>query len=105
LGEEGQAGSLTCQGPFAELPVVIDQPGKQPQLHNRAIACGREVGDLADGGGVLVSGNGEGAGLDLARVAGLVQEGPEVADLIFVVEVSGDIDAVPHGPPLAGSCS
>jgi hypothetical protein len=42
-----------------------------------------EVDNLADGGGVLVSGNDEGAGLDLARVAGLVQEGPEVAGLIL----------------------
>ena len=65
-GKKGWAGSLTCQGRFGELPVVIDQPGKQPQVHNRAIARGREVDDLADGGGVLVSGNDEGAGLDLA---------------------------------------
>jgi hypothetical protein len=61
LGKKGWAGSLTGQGPFDELPVVIDQPGKQPQVHNRAIACGREVDDLADGGGVHVSGNDEGA--------------------------------------------
>jgi hypothetical protein len=60
-GKKGRAGSLTCQGPFDKLPVIIHQPGKQPQVHNRAIACGREVDDLADGGGVHVSGNDEGA--------------------------------------------
>jgi hypothetical protein len=73
-GKKGWAGSLTCQGPFDELPVVIDQPGKQPQVHDRAIARGRGINDLADGGGVPVSGKDEGAGLDLAGVAGLVQE-------------------------------
>jgi hypothetical protein len=35
-------------------------------VHDRAIACRREVDDLADGGGVFVSGDDEGAGLDLA---------------------------------------
>jgi hypothetical protein len=63
-------------------------------VHDRAVACGREVDDLADGGGVFVSGDDQGARRDLAGIAGLVEEGPEVAGLILVVEVSGDVDAV-----------
>lgn len=35
-----EAGTLACHCPFDELPVVIDQPRKQPQVHDRAIACG-----------------------------------------------------------------
>jgi hypothetical protein len=50
--------------------------------------------------GVFVSGDNKGAWHDLAGVAGLVEEGPEVAGLILVVEVSGDVDAVHHGRPL-----
>jgi hypothetical protein len=77
LGRRDDAGPgpLTGQGPFDELPVVIDQLGKQPQVHDRAVACRREVDDLADGGGVFVSGDDEGAWFDLAGVAGLVHEG------------------------------
>src|ERR1700692_230952 len=66
----------------------------EPQVHDRAIVCGREVHDLADGGGVFVSGDDEGAWLDLGGLMGLVEEGPDVAGLIPVVEVSGDVDAV-----------
>lgn len=103
--DETWPGPLACQCPFDELPVVIDQPGKEPQVHDRAIACGREVDDQANGGGVFVSGDDEGAWLDLAGVMGLVEEGPDVAGLILVVEISGYVDAVHHGPPLARSCS
>ncbi len=74
-------------------------------MHDRAIAPGRKVDDLADSGGVLVSGDDEGAWLDLTGVASLVEEGPDVAGLILIVEVSGDVDAVHDGPPLARSCS
>jgi hypothetical protein len=80
-----RAGPLACQRPFHELPVVIDQPGKQPQVHNRAIARGRKVDNLAHGSSVFVSSDDEGTWRDLAGVAGLVQEGPEVAGLILVM--------------------
>jgi hypothetical protein len=59
--------------PFDQLPVVIDHPGKEPQVHDRAIACGCEVDDLADGGGFFVSGDHDGAWLDLAGLTGLVE--------------------------------
>lgn len=38
------------------------------------VACGREVDDLADGGGVFVSGDDKGARRDLAGIAGLVEQ-------------------------------
>src|ERR1700730_11935379 len=100
-----RAGQLTCQCPFDELPAVVDKPGKQSQVNDRAIACGREVDDLADGSGVFVSGDDQGAWRDLGGVAGLVEEGPEVTGLTLIVEVGGDVDAVHPGPPLARSWS
>jgi hypothetical protein len=38
-------------------------------VDDRAVACGGEVDDLADGGGVFVTGDYEAAGLDLAEEA------------------------------------
>jgi hypothetical protein len=55
--------SLTCQRPSDELPV-------------RAVLRGLKVDDLADGGGVLVSGDDKGARRDRGGVASLVEEGP-----------------------------
>lgn len=36
---------LTCQCPFDELPVVVDPPGKQSQVHDRAVPRRRKVDD------------------------------------------------------------
>ncbi len=49
--------------------------------------------------------DGEGTWLDLAGVAGFIEEVPDVAGLMLVVKVSGEIDAAHLGPPLARSCS
>ena len=57
-------------GSFDERPVAVDKPGKQPQVHELAVACGREADNLADGGRFFVLGGHEGAWLDLAGVAG-----------------------------------
>jgi len=69
-----------------------------------AVARGSEVDHLAHRRGVFVSGDDEGAGLDLLRVAGLIKEGPDIAGLVFIIEVCGDVDVVHLSPPLARSC-
>jgi hypothetical protein len=51
-------------------------------VHDRAVACGREAGDLADGSRFFVPGGHEGAWLDLAGVAGFVEEVPDVAGAV-----------------------
>jgi hypothetical protein len=55
-----------AQCPSDELPVVADLAGKQPQVHDRAIAHRREIDDLADSGGVFVSSDDKCAWCDLA---------------------------------------
>jgi hypothetical protein len=65
------------------------------------LSCWGEVDHLTDSGGVFVTGDHEGAGLDLAGIAGLVEEGPDVAGFVFVVEVGGDVHVVHLSSPLA----
>jgi hypothetical protein len=69
-----------------------------------AIARRSDVDHFAHRRGVFVAGDDEGAGLYLLWIAGLVEEGPEVARFVFIVEVCGDVDAVDVSPPLARSC-
>jgi hypothetical protein len=52
----------------------------------------------------LIPGNDDGAWFDLPGVAGLIEEGPDVAGLVFIIEVCGDVHAVHLSPPLARSC-
>jgi len=47
-------------------------------VNNGAIPCRHKIDDLADSGGVLVTGYDERAGRDLGRVSGLIQERPQV---------------------------
>jgi hypothetical protein len=51
-----------------------------------AVACRSKVDHFADRRRVLVPGHDDGAGLDVPGVAGLVEKGPDVAGLVFVVE-------------------
>jgi hypothetical protein len=46
------------------------------------------------GDGFLVADNDDGTGPDLGRVARLVEEGPDVTGVVFVVAVRGDVHAV-----------
>src|SRR6266516_6155184 len=86
---------------LGEGEVVVDHTGQHAQVHDGAVAGGYEVDDLADGGGVLVTGDDKRAGNDALRVARLVEEGPDVAGVILVVQVGADVDAVHLKPPLA----
>jgi hypothetical protein len=60
-------------------------------MDDRAVACGNEVDHLAHRGGLLVTGDDKDTRGDLARVAGLVEEGPDAAGLVLVVEIGSDI--------------
>ena len=80
--------------PFYQSSVVLDQAGQEPEVDDDAIARGSEIDHFAHRRGVFVSGDDEGARLDLPRVASLVKEGPDVAGIVFVVEVRGDVHAV-----------
>jgi hypothetical protein len=46
---------------------------------------------------------GNGARLDLYRIASLIEEGPDVAGLVFIIEIGCDVHAVYINPPLARS--
>ena len=48
---------LAGHRPLDQGPVVIDQPGQQPQVHDGAVTGWRQVNDLADRGRVLVAGH------------------------------------------------
>lgn len=58
-----------------------------------------EVDHLAHRRGTFVPGYDDGARLDLCRVTGLIEEGPDVARIVFVVKVRGDVHAVHISPP------
>src|ERR1022692_4446294 len=81
---------------------VAGQAGQQQlQVNDRAVTRRREIDHLVQGGSILAAGDNENPGLDLARVAGLVEEGPDVASLVCVVEVSADVHPVHIGVPVA----
>lgn len=48
-------------------------------MHDHAIARRHEVDDLAHRGGFLVTGDNKSPGMDLGRIMGLIEEGPDVA--------------------------
>src|ERR1022692_1648526 len=81
-----------------QVAVVVDEAGQEPEVDDGDVACRGEVDDLADGGGVGVAGDDERAGSYLGGVAGFVEEGPDVAGVVFVVEVSADVYAVHRQP-------
>jgi hypothetical protein len=70
--------------------VLVDQAGQEPQMHDHAIARGHEVHDLAHRRSFLITSDHQSSRADLARITSLVEEGPDVAGLILVVQVSGD---------------
>ena len=74
-------------------------------MHDHAIARRHEVDDLAHRGGFLVTGDNKSPRMDLGRIAGLIEEGPDVAGLVLIVQVSRDIHQVHLNPPLARSAS
>ena len=99
---------LLCSGlagecAFNQGAVVVDEAGQEPEVDDGAVACGHEVDYLAHGGGFLVAGDDKCSWVDLAEVSGLVEEGPDVAGLVFVIEVGGDVHVVHLTPPLARS--
>src|ERR1022692_4366474 len=79
---------------------VAGQAGQQLQVNDRAVTRRREIDHLAQSGSILAAGDNENPGLDLARVAGLVEEGPDVTSLVDVVEVSADVLTVHSSHPL-----
>ena len=83
-----------CHRSLDESLVVLDQSRQGLEVDDSAVACGYQVDDLADSGGVFVARYHDGARPDLARVACLVKEGPDVAGVIFVVKVRDDVHAV-----------
>src|SRR6202050_121331 len=72
-------------------------------MDDRAVTCGNETDPLAPCSGFLVPGHHKDTRGDLARVAGLVKEGPDVAGLVLVVEIGSDIYLVHRRPPLLRS--
>ena len=72
-------------------------------MHDHAIARRHEVDDLAYRGGLLVTGDNKSPGMDLGRIAGLIEESSDVAGLVLVVQVSCDIHQVHRSPPLPRS--
>ena len=57
-------------------------------MDDSAVARWREVDHLAHRRGILIPGNDDGAWLDLSGVTGLIEEGPDVAGFVFIVEVA-----------------
>src|ERR1019366_33342 len=72
---------------------------------DRAVTRRREIDHLAQGGSILAAGDNENPGLDRAGVPGLVEEGPDVASLVDVVEVSADVHPVHIRHPLPPDCT
>src|ERR1022692_2739693 len=101
---QGDWSSDVCSSDLDQCAVVVDQAWQEPEMDDRAVTCRREVDHLADGGGFLVTGDDEGTRRDLARIASLIEEGPDIARLVFVVEVGGDVHVVHLSAPL-GSVS
>jgi hypothetical protein len=56
-------------------------------MDDDAVARRSEVDHLAHRCGIFVPSHNDGAGLDLPGVTGLIEEGPDVAGLVFIVEV------------------
>ena len=69
-------------------------------MDNGAVSRGPEIHDLAYRGGLFIAGHDKSPWADPGRVTSLVKEGPGIAGLILVVEVSGDIHQVRLRPPL-----
>src|ERR1700730_2019167 len=86
-----------CDRPLGESLVVLDETWQQLQVDDGAVPGRHQVDDLAHGGGVFVARYHDGAGPDLGRVARLIEESPQVARVIFIVEVCGDVHAVHFG--------
>ena len=57
-------------------------------MHDHAIARRHEVHDLAHRRSFLITSDHKSSRADLARITGLIKEGPDVAGLILVVQVS-----------------
>src|SRR5579864_3680415 len=93
-------GSSAGERPFYQGSVVFDQAGQQPEVDDRAVARWSEVHNLANRRGVFVPGHDDGAGLDLPRVAGFIEEGPYAAGTVFIVEIRNDVYAVHISHPL-----
>ena len=62
-----------------------------------AIASRSEVDHLAHRRGIFIASHDDGAGLDLPRVTGLIEEGPDVTGIVFIIEVRGDVRAAVTG--------
>ena len=60
-------------------------------MDDRAVACWCQIDYLAHRGGIFVACNNESPRLDLAWVAGLVEECPDVASVVFVVKVGANV--------------
>ena len=57
-------------------------------MDDDAVVRRSEVDHLAHRRGIFVPGHDDGARLDLPWATGLIKEGPDVAGLVFVIEVS-----------------
>ena len=60
-------------------------------MHDHAIARRHEVHDLAHRRSSLITSDHQSSRKDLASITSLVEECPDVAGLILIVQVSGDI--------------
>jgi hypothetical protein len=60
-------------------------------MHDRAVTCGYKVDYLAHRSGFLVTGDNKSPGVDLTRITGFIEKGPDVACLVLIVQISGDI--------------
>jgi hypothetical protein len=81
--------------------VVLDDTRQQTKVDDLAGRLLDDVDDLGNGWGVGITGDDDGAGRHERRVARFVQEGPDEAGLVFVVQVGGDVNGH-HGATSVG---
>jgi hypothetical protein len=72
--------------------VVLDAAGEHPQLDDLAGRLGNDVDDLDHGWSIGITSDNDGARDDHAGVARLVEERPDEAGFVLVVQVGGDVD-------------
>jgi hypothetical protein len=100
-GCSGSAGERSLN----QRTILVDEAGQEPEMDDRAVACGHEIDHLAHGCGFLVTGHDKDTRGDLARVASLIKEGPDEAGLILIIKIGSDIHLVHQSSSPSGRAS